>query len=298
MKDGTFAADLQWTEGLALAQYGSLLKQHERDPAKYVSPVITDADKILNDARAASASIKAGAKLDNLRGFLQIILNYVRRGQDETWDKTDPDVVKATFRLMMRTSFSSVFQAGLSADEKKLFGEILKSNAIPKALGISAGDPFFRTGYWGDLGGGMKGFFEGGKVTALAKAGSIHDCSTTTATPGIDRKKCGTKIAGTNITVGSWLNSIAKQAKDTLSPAAKGSGSMGNLTMQSRGPEKQLAVFEVRGSEDVTRTQPASNWVDFADEVFSKAAVCRARPGTGTDLVYDGTKTFDPARCP
>ena len=182
VQDGAFLADLQWTEGVALTQYRSLLKEHERDPANFVGPVITDADNILNNARTASRSIKAGANLDNLRGFLQIILNYVRRGQDSTWDKTQPpDVVKATFRLMMRTSFSSVFQAGLSADEKKLFSEILKSDAIPKAVGISAGDPFFKTGYWGDLGGGLKGFFEGGKVTALAKA--MEDAASADAVP-------------------------------------------------------------------------------------------------------------------
>ena len=119
-----------------------------------------------------------------------------------------------------------------------------------------------------------------------------------TTTPGIDSRKCGARIAGSNITVGSWLNSIAKQAKDTLSPAAHGSGSMGNLSMRSRGPEKGLAVLEVRGSASTTRTQPEGNWLNFADEVFSKAAVCRARPGTGTELVYDGTKTFNPAHCP
>ena len=202
IKDSAFVADIQSTEGIALTQYPSLLKEHESNPAEFIDPVLKDAQDILNAASTASKSIKAGANLDNLRGFLQIILNYVRRGQHVLWDKTDPGVVKATFRLMIRVDFSSVFRDLLNADEKKLFGEIVKSDAIPKAVGIAASDPFFKTGYWGDLGGGKHGFFEGGKVTAVSAGGKVHDCSQKAKTPGVDSSQCGIKIAGSAITVG------------------------------------------------------------------------------------------------
>lgn len=105
VQDAAFMADLQWTEGVELSQYRSLLKEHERTPASFVAPVLNNADEILADAVTANKSVKPGANVENLRGFLQIILNYIRRGQTLTWDTSSADVVKATFRLMMRTSF-------------------------------------------------------------------------------------------------------------------------------------------------------------------------------------------------
>jgi hypothetical protein len=296
VKDSTFRADIQSTEAIALTQYQSLLKEHER--THFVDPVLKDAQDIINAASAASKSVKAGANLDNLRAFLQIIMNYVRRGQRVVSDKTDPQVVKAKFRLMMRVDFSSVFRSILSADEKKLFREIVKSDAIPKMVGIAGSAPFFKNGYWGDLGGGTHGFFEGGKVTAVAAADeTVHDCSLKTKTKGVDSRRCGATIAGTDITVASWLKSIVAQPKDELSPPSQGSTSMGQFPVASKGSEKGLVVFETRGSQARNRTQPASKWLDYADEVFRQAAVCRARPGTGTELNYDGAKKFDPKKC-
>lgn len=299
VKDSAFVADLQSTEAIALTQYASLLREHERNPTKYVDPVLKDAQDILNAATADGKSVKASAKLDNLLGFLQIIMNYVRRGQGETWDTSDPGVVKATFRLMMRVDFASVFRSALSADERKLFREIVKSDAIPKAVGLAGKDAFFKSGYWGDLGEGKRGLLVGGKVTAVAQDGNVHDCSLKTKTPGVDSSMCGTKMPGTAITVGSWLNSIVSEGKDQLSPPPHGSISMGQFKVHDKGPEKGLAIFEVRGTEPPhNRQQPASGWVSYADEIFRFAAVCRPRPGTGTDLIYDGPNKLDPKNCP
>jgi Domain of unknown function (DUF4157) len=297
VKDPTFVAAIQSTEGVALTQYQSLLKEHEHD--KYTDPVLKDAEDILNAAAKASKSIKAGVNLDNLRGFLQLIINYVRRGQGQLWDKTKTEPVKATIRLMQRTDFSSAFRDLLSADEKTLFKDILKSNAIPAAVGITANDPFFKTGYWGHLG-NMYALFEGGKVAALAPENKkpIHDCSKKTKTPGIDSSECGKSVPDSVITVGGWLNSIVNQTKDKLSPPSHGSVSMGKFPVASKGTEKGLVVVETRGYRTRTRSQPASKWVDFAEDIFSEAAVCRARPGTGTELIYDGKKSFDPKKCP
>lgn len=294
--DSAFNADIQTTEGIALSQYSSLLKEHERNRAVLVDPVLADAQTVLTDAMAASKSVKAGANVDNLRGFLQLILNYVRRGQTRLWDKSDHGAVKATFRLMMRTNFALAFSQILTKDEQSLFRDIVKTDAIPKAVGIAATDPFFKTGYWGDLD-GQHALFERGKVTALEKNGTIHDCSSATKTAGVDSKRCNAKIAGTDITVGGWLKSIVLGKQDLLSPAAHGSSSMGQLLVSKQPAEKGLAVFEVRGTEARTRTQPASKWVDYIDEVFSQAAACRARAGK-TNLNYDGSKPFAPTNCP
>ena len=59
INNSSFKADIQSTEGIALSQYGSLLKEHERAP--YVSPVMTSAQKVLNDAKQANRKIKPTA---------------------------------------------------------------------------------------------------------------------------------------------------------------------------------------------------------------------------------------------
>lgn len=296
IQDSTFSAAIQSTEGIALSQYESLLKEHETNRPVLVDPVLLDAQNILNAAITASKSVKAGANVDNLRGFLQAILNYVRRGQTLLWDKTNQDVVKATFRLMMRTNFALAFKKILTKDEQALFRDIVKTDAIPNAVGIAATDPFFKAGYWGDLN-GQHAFFEHGKVTALESKGTIHDCSSAAATPGVNSKQCGSKVAGTDITVGGWLTSIVQGKQDLLSPAAHGSASMGQLPVSKKPAEKNLVVLEVRGTVARTRTQPKSKWLDYVDEVFSQAAACRAR-ADATNLNYDGNNPFNPNNCP
>jgi hypothetical protein len=209
------------------------------------------------------------------------------------------DVVKATFRLMMRTNFALAFNDILSKDEQSLFKDIVKSDAIPKAVGLAATDPFFKTGYWGEMN-GQHVLFEHGKVTAVKSGTTIHNCASSARTPGVDSRACGKKVPGTDITIGGWLKSILTGKQDLLSPAAHGSGSMGQLPVSKKPAEKGLAVIEVRGSTQTglrARSQPASKWVDHIDAVFSQAAACRARTGS-TKLDYDGTKPFNKASCP
>ncbi|MGA9995842.1 MAG: DUF4157 domain-containing protein [Pyrinomonadaceae bacterium] len=297
IQDSTFTAAIQSTEGFALAQYESSLKEHERPG--FVDPVIKRAQDIINDAQKAS-KISSTVKLDNLRGLLQVIINYIMNAQDRpsTDEKVSP--VKARFRLMSRTSFSAMFNSVLSADEQKLFKEIVKSDAIPKALGLAGTDEFFPGGYWGHFG-DLWALFQGGKVIALASEdkNTIHPCSSKKKTPGIDSSSCGTKVANTQITINEWLNSIVKQTKDALSPPPRGgSESMGKFDVQTKGQEKDLVVFETRGETNRNRNQPADKWVAYADEVFGQAAACRPRAGTGTELIYDGKNPFDPKKCP
>jgi hypothetical protein len=92
---------------------------------------------------------------------------------------------------------------------------------------------------------------------------------------------------------------LGAATKDALSPPHRGSSSMGKGTVRTRGEEKGLAVFEARGYKSPRiRRQPASGWIDFAEDIFRQAAVCRPRPGSGTELIYDGSRPFDPAACP
>jgi len=303
VKDAAFVGRIQTTEGLALSQYESLLKEHEEDEFK--TPVITNADRILDDAKKSNPAIKGNT--DNLRGLLQMIVNYLKRAQ-QPFDLTDPEPVKYKFRLMLRTSFSSMLSTALSKDEQALFSAIIKSGAIPTALGMNATDPVFVAGYWGEIG-NQHAFFSGGKVLVLAKEKPrtkddedaqwvFHNCGSKQRTPGIDISPCNKSFPATNVTVGSWLNSIAGK-KDALSPPAQGSVSMGKLAVHTKDDEKGLAIIEERGYKSPRQpSQPADKWVEFVDNVFSQAAACRPRAGTGTELVYDGDKKFDPKKCP
>jgi hypothetical protein len=142
--------------------------------------------------------------------------------------------------------------------------------------------------------------FRNGKIVALAvNDTTIHDCSSTANTPGVDKKKCGKSVPDAKITVGAWLKSIGNATKDALSPPHRGSSSMGKGVVQTKGEEKGLAVFETRRyTPPRNRTQPASGWIDFAEDILRQAAACRPRPGSGTELIYDGSRPFNPAACP
>jgi hypothetical protein len=298
IQDPSFEARIQSTEGLALSQYGSLLKEHEE--TKFVNPVIDSAQKILDDAKKANKKIKPTTRLDNLLSFLEVIVNYIKRAQNRVWDTTRAGPVKETFRLMSRISFSSMFRQLLNADEQTLFKQILQRGAIPKELGIAGKDQLFIAGYWGHID-NMWALFQNGKIWALAPEDKhpIYDCSNKGAAPsGIDKTKCYNKVPGSAITIDAWLKSIVSAERDALSPPHRGSESMGKLKVATKDVEKGLAIFETRHYENRKQDQPASQWVDFAEDLFAQAAMCRPRPGTGTDLIYDGKKQFDPKKCP
>jgi hypothetical protein len=311
IRDATFTAQIQSSESLALSQYGSFLKEHET--AGTSKAHITRAQRILDAGRNAHPTITP-ASTDNLLGFLQLIVNYLRRGQAVLWQPSKKrwDPVKATFRLMHRTDFSSMFSSLLSKDEKALFKEIVKDGTILSELKLSATDPFFKEGYWGHHK-GMMALFKSGKIVALGNSNNnrvIHDCASTVTTTEktrlkkdehIDIDQCGKSVAGTEITVGGWLESILRPPKggDLLSPPVGGSAAMGRYPVLSKKKkEKGLARFETRGTAGHSPRQPAANWVDYVEEVFLQAATCRSRAGTGTELIYDGSKTFDSTKCP
>ena len=296
VKDPNFVAAIQSSEGLALSQYESLLREHE-DP-DFIKPVIGDAKSILDSAMKANSKIKTNT--DNLRGLLLAIVNYLTRGQEVLSSSEKVSPVKARFRLMHRTSFSSMFNSLLTKDEKALFTHIIKNNVIPDALNLDKDAPIFPEGYWGHVG-NMMGLFKDGKVVALSTEDKkvIHDCTSKTKAPlNINASKCGMSVPKSNITVGQWLSSIISQQQDLLSPPHEGGGSMGKLDVsKNKSDEKNLAIFETRGYRGRDRTRPVNEWVDFAEEIFQHAAVCRKRPGSGTELEYDGTNIFTYGQC-
>jgi hypothetical protein len=300
--DASFTAKIQSSEGLALTQYESFLREHEKP--KFVDPVVKKAQTILDDARQADKTITSTTNTDNLRGFLQVIVNYITRAQEVVSHADRVSPVKAKFRLMHRTQFSSVFSALLSPDEQRLFKQIVKGDAIPKEFGLSATAPLFNGGYWGHSG-GMMAFFDGGEIVALATEDqqNIYDCTTKKMTKGketkeIDKRQCKKKVPASEITIRGWLDSIVSKKKDLLSPPHGGSVAMGGEgEVKTRGKHKGLVRFETRGTEGHTQTQPASKWVDYVEEVFVEAATCRPRSGKA-GLEYTGSKKFDPKKCP
>lgn len=294
IQDPDFVAAIQSSEGLALSQYESLLREHEKP--EYIKPVIGDAKSILDSALKANNKIKTNT--DNLRGLLLAIVNYITRGQDILSSSTRVSPVKARFRLMHRTSFSSMFNSLLSKDEKVLFAHIVNNNVIPTALGLDKDEPIFPDGYWGHAG-NMMALFKDGKIIALSTEDkkTIHDCSSKDkAPPGIDARKCGDSVPASNIKIGQWLLSITKKEIDLLSPPHEG-GSMGKLEVHAAGEERNLAIYETRGYRGRERSQPLNKWVEFAEGIFQHAAVCRKRPGTGTELDYDGSNIFTFGQC-
>lgn len=296
IKESSFEARIQSTEGFALAQFGSFLREHEKH--KVINPIISRADRILTDARAANRSIKANADVNNLRGFLQAVISYIERGQSQSLkpDKWAP--AKQTFYLMSRTSFSSMFNSLLSRDEKMLFQQIVKSDAIPRQLDVDPTAPLFAEGYWGHFA-GMMALFRDGQIVALGDDNNkkaIYDCMTKTRTAQaknskLDERHCGKSVPESNVTVGGWLASIInpRKAPDLLSPPHRGSESLGKFDVKTSGPEKGLVIFEARVPRR-SRDKTMNEWVEYAEEVFQQAALCRPRPGTGTDLEYDGDK--------
>jgi hypothetical protein len=295
IKDPDFVAAIQSSEGLALSQYESLLREHERK--EYVKPVLSDTKSILDAAKKANGKIKTNT--DNLWGLLLAIVNYITRGQDVLSDPERVSPVKARFRLMHRTSFSSMFKSLLSPDEKLLLTFIVKNDLIPLAMNVDKDDPVFPEGYWGHEG-NMMALFQDGKITALSTEDKkmIHDCSSKAKAPAnIDASKCGKNVPASNITIRRWLESIVSKDKDILSPPHEGGGSMGKMKVHPSGEEKGLVVFETRGYRGRDRTRPLNEWVEFAEEIFQHAAECRPRSGSGTELIYDGTNKFTFGQC-
>ena len=244
VSDPTWKAGIQVSESFLLRQYESYLKQHEW--AEYRDPVIADASKLL--AKVNSNGIPAPA-LVNLKNFLEIIVNYIIRGQGTTgappgrfakgaYQNVKGMPAKQAFVLMNRTNFASIRNNLLSPQEKALFRTLVMGGGILSELGLSKNAHFFRYGY-------------------------------------------GTPVHFAGPTVHQWLVGIAN-GRDLLSgrfqPGKGLSGAMGKELIEKSGKHAGLVRFEARASHSplgIWRT--ADKWVEFGRKQFEVAAAERPR---------------------
>jgi len=303
--DATFDARIQANEGIALTQVESLL--NERVAPGKAAPSIIKAGSVLEDFNADTEKGTNRVLVDDLHGFMYLVMFYLVAAQQTLTSMDRASPVKARFTLLSKTKFSAMFNSILSKPERALFIQIVKSGAIPKELKRSGSDPVFPEGYWGHLGGSEDWvLFRGGKVVAVAPENhkdDVHDCSSKTQPPGVNTKNCGVKKPETVVSIDDWLNSIIAGGTDILSPPPHGSTSMGKREVDKTGTEKGLVLLESRDFRGMGFEQkhsaPASKWVKFAEDLFQVAAACRRRKGTGTELIYDGNRSaFDRKKCP
>jgi len=242
IKDASWNAGIQSSESFELSQYESFLKQHEFPD--YREPVIASAQAILNKANTKNI---AADKLVNLRNFLDIIVNYIKRGKggpasDAAGAFADVEGMpsKQAFTLMSRTNFASMYKTLLSPDEKKLFNSIVSGGIILTEMGLTKKSPFFVKGYGKD---------------SPQKPGP---------------------------TVNEWLTGITKGSDVLAHGTGPGiSAAMGRFQVQTKPGEKDtnLVKFETRNRPNAAggAFRNAKDWVTYAHDLFTQAVKLRPR---------------------
>jgi hypothetical protein len=310
-KDTMWKATAQFTEGVSLSEFKSLLLEYGRKRSGglrgFVNPAIQAAEKIVRNVVP-----RPGVLPSNLLGLVQVVVFYLLRAQSVLTNSTRVSPLKAKFALMARTDFKSMFQQSLNSHENNLFKKIINSNHIPNELGLNANDQLFPNGFWGHYG-GYWALFKKGVVTAAAKGNksSITVCPNTVKRgtarwvrnvcfrySGRHRRWRKRVLSRTNITVDRWLKSIIGRGrgKDILSEARyhRGSKSMGRFSVKTSGVEKGMGVFEVRTLGRMFGRIPYTRWLKFAEQRFCRAAL--GRPGSR--LNYNGTMPRSgPGKC-
>lgn len=241
--DPLWHATIQASESIALSEYGSLMREHE--DASVTSVVEPAAANVFN---AAFAKAKAkDPKLDesrfaDLKGFLQLVMSYILRGQ--VVDLTG-EVTKAGFALMARTSFGSMFMHLLSTEERTLFTAMVTDPGNPILAELQ----------------GPVSTMRGTPVTLTRSTRFFF-------------KKAGSKPSTATFgpTLYEWLFNITRGV-DKLT-GDKISDAMGALPVQTQPDTKDYkhAKFEVRGTgAHGGNFRPASDWVSFATGIFDAA---------------------------
>ncbi|HTF04970.1 MAG TPA: DUF4157 domain-containing protein [Bacteroidia bacterium] len=300
ISDPLWKATIQSSESVALSDYESLLKEHE-NPA-FTNRTITNADALFNkyvDAFLTKPenSHKTKSIFGNLKGFVQMVTNYILRGQ--TIDVAGT-YTKAAFMIMARTDFASMYRDMLNADEKTIFNLI-------------AGDPLVETDnpmLTADMATAIKGArvsakngldaeklrYENQKAAAVPKEkdgwtekiDEVDAKIVRNLAPVVLNKDTPFFIGGyrkvesaKTVTIRNWLQSIViagskTEGKDELSGEAGFSAAMGQKTSHNEMGDKDYhkAQFEIRGSEanGVRNVLPASKWVEYAKTLFDSAS--------------------------
>jgi hypothetical protein len=270
--DDTWFARIQASEGIALSEYESMLKEHEEPWAKDI--VIPSASSIFTTAFTAAKAKKSTldeSLFSELKGFLQLVVTYIARGQVIDMKGS---IAKSGFMLMARTNFGSMHNELLSPDEKALFKDML-------------GDPKTATDN------PILSAIEAPINTERGRR-SLSSLTLNRTSPFFFNKvgsHAGTETFGPKVY--EWLVGITK-GKDLLSGPGI-SDAMGAKTVETKPGEKSYkqALFEVRGTvahggtlkaggraDKFGNDRPASGWLGYARDIFNAA---RARSADTPD---------------
>lgn len=139
--NGKWTAAIQSSESFLLHLFESYLSDHEEHGL--VQSVLNKTRDVLEAVRPHNIP---ETHLENLRNFILIIVYYIRQGQNIVLHNDPP---KFAFRLMSRTSFSSIYKQLLSVEQKTLFTKIVRDDVIfdKMQLNLNRMSPFFINGY-------------------------------------------------------------------------------------------------------------------------------------------------------
>ncbi len=271
-------ATVQISEAIPLSQYSSLVREYEHetfgeDFADKLIAISEETIDILKDLTPAMQGKNSYNEYANLKGFLQLIANYIWRGYRSS---QRGEASKATFRILARSDFASMYRTILNKEEKELF----KSFANNKS---SSMDKF---------------------IDKISK--TIGGNATMSKDMTFFRVPVGTKTSEDGPIIEDWIKSMVEmgdkdKGKDTLSTWPNMSAAQGAKTVSDEAGDKdyKLAQFEMRGmKKDANDNVFAADWVKFVEERFKTAAARSADTpdnlatkdkdeASNTGLVYD-----------
>jgi Domain of unknown function (DUF4157) len=252
--DPKWGAKIQASDAIELSQYESLLNEHAGPSfAKNSKKIAENVFNSVNTAKVPTSNVL------NLFSFLEMIAYYITRGQ------TVPrrgEIAKSAFRLMSRTSFSSIYDNLLSKTEQDLFKKIIKDKVFLNEFSIDTKTKFFIDGHGHDK------HYEGPTVQNWLK--SIIGTGSDLLSPPAGGSQAMGRF-GVEKTAG-------KKDTDLVKFEARGSITHGTSKLPSG----------LRGGEMLA---DAKNWVSFIEKIFKNSLLRRSRKGS-TELKYD------PKKCP
>ncbi len=232
--DVAWNAGIQSSESFLLEYYESFLRQHEWP--FYRDGTLTYAKAILD---AANTGGMTATELGKIRSFLQIIVNYIMRGQggkesEDSGAFSDVDGMppKQAFTLMSRSNFASMYKVLLTEKDRRLFETIVKNDSVLEKMGLDRKSPVFIKGY-------------------------------------------GTKKHEPGPTVHEWLAGIVRNVDLLSVRSGKGlSAAMGRYNVETRKGKKDrwLVKFETRNTTIGTTGIEAKDWVQYASKLFDLAS--------------------------
>ena len=236
--DSSWMAGIQSSESFLLNQYESYLKEHATFPFK-LSAIVTSAALL----DAVDDKDLPADRVENLRNFLEIVLDYIKHGQGGAatlattgFSDVRGDAAKQAFARLSRTSFTAMYRDLLSKEEQALFRTLVRRGIILDKMGIDRSTPFFVAGY------------------------------------GMHKHHAGP-------TVDAWLSAIPR--RDLLA-AATGegiSGAMGRFGIEKRKGKKDTGLVKFETRADVRPIfATAAGWLMHAFVIFLRALHNRRRP--------------------